>query len=125
MLGHAFYHHNRIVHHNADCEDYSEKGEEVDAETHHCHCGERTDNGHRHSRGRHKRGAPVLQENDNNDEHERPRLEKCAINFADRLTHEGGSVERNLIDQPCWKTWSKAVEKLPHSFGGIECVSAW
>ena len=40
MLGHAFYHHNRIVHHNADCEDYSEKGEEVDAETHHCHCGE-------------------------------------------------------------------------------------
>src|SRR5207244_10628610 len=122
MLGHAFYHNNRVVHYDADRQDYGEQGEQIDAETHQCHRGEGTDNGHWHRSCRHKRGAPVLQENDDDYEHECARLEKRAINLTDRLMHEGGSVERNLIDQPCRKSWSKAVKKLPRTFRRIERV---
>ena len=63
-----------------------------------------------------------MQENDDDDEDERARFEKRAINLADGLTHESGGVEWNLVDQPRWKSGSEAVEKFAHPFRGIEGV---
>ena len=73
---HRLDHHNGIVHHDGDGKHKGCQREKVEREAEHIEEEERTNQRHRHGNQRDKRGACVLQEDVNHNEHEQEGLKK-------------------------------------------------
>ena len=75
IVGRALDHHDGVVDHDADGEHDGEQGRQVDREAERRHRRERADDGDRHRGRRHQHRAPVLQEHQDDDQHQdrRPR----------------------------------------------------
>ena len=91
VVGGALDHHDGVVDHDADRQHDGEQGREIDGEAERRHGGEGADDGDRHGGRRHQHGAPVLQEHQDDDEHQdrrldtascRPRGSTCSTNFV-------------------------------------------
>jgi hypothetical protein len=100
VVGRPFDHHDGVVNHDADGEDDGEQGGEVDREPQRRHGGKRPDDGDRNRRGGHQHGPPILQEGEDDHEHQDRRLIEGLIDLADRLLDELGGVERDVITEP-------------------------
>jgi len=95
----AFDHHDGIVDDDADGEHDREQGRKIDGETEGRHGCEGADDGDRHGRAGYQHGAPILQEDEDDKEHEDRRFDQGLVHLMDGLAHEGGSVEGNVGDQ--------------------------
>ena len=81
------HHDDGIVHHNTDGKDQSQQRHHVERETecqHHAECSDQR-YGHRYDGD--KRGAPVLQRQEDHEDHQQQRLEERMVDLLDRLRY--------------------------------------
>ena len=76
-----------------------EQRRQVDGEAERRHRGEGADDGHRDGGRRHQRGAPVLQEHQDHDQHQDAGLEQRLVDLVDRGLDEPRGVERHAVGQ--------------------------
>jgi hypothetical protein len=89
-----------VVHDDADREHDGEERERVDREAHGRHPRECSDDRHGHGRCGNERRAPVLEEDDDDEQHEQAGLDERLHNFAHGVAHEERVVERQRIFEP-------------------------
>ena len=90
-------HDDRVVDHDADREHHAEERQRVDRVAEHEQPGERADQRHRHRGERDQRRAPVLEEQEHDQEHEHHRLGERDHHFADRDPDEARGVVRDRV----------------------------
>ena len=123
----ALHHHDGIVHHDANRQHDREQGREIDGESERRHGGEGADDGHRHRGCRYQHRAPVLQEQENDDENEDRGLVQGLVHLVDGLFDEPRGVERDAGDQP-WGNSRASTAILPRtSFATLSAFApgAW
>ncbi len=89
--------HDRVVDHDADGEHQPEQAERIDGKTEEVEERERADDRHRHRHQRNDRGAPGLQEQDDDEHDERGRLQQGSDDRLDGGAHELGGVVDDLV----------------------------
>ena len=92
--------HDGVVDDDADGEDEAEQSQVVEREAERRHDGERADERHRDGDDRDDGRAPGLQEDDDDENHERDRLEQGHIDFVDRVLDEGRRVVDDAVFEP-------------------------
>ena len=97
VVGGALHDDDCVIHHDADRQHDGKQGRKVDGEAKRRHCREGTDNRYRHGRRRHQSGANVLQEHQNDNQHQHAGLDQRLIDFIDRGGDEFRGVERNVV----------------------------
>ena len=93
----AFDHDDGVVDHDADREHDRKQGRDVDGEAERRHRRKGADDRHRHGGRRHQHRAPVLQEDQDHDEHEQAGLDQRLVDLLDRFRDEFGGVERRVV----------------------------
>src|SRR5262249_42961722 len=121
----ALDHHDRVVHHDADRQHDREQGGEIDRESKRRHGGERADDGDRHGRRRDQHRAPVLQEHQDDDEHEDGGLVQRLVHLVDRLLDEFGGVEGDVGDQTLRELALEHGQFVTHFVRHVERVRTW
>ena len=91
---------DRVIDDDADRQHDGEQGREVDGETQRRHRGEGADDGDRNGRGGNKCDANVLQEDQNDDQHQHAGLDQRAIDLVHRGGDELRGVERDVVAHP-------------------------
>ena len=86
-----------VVDDEADGEHQAEERERVDGEAEQREDREGADQRHRHGEQRDQRGAPALQEDEDDDDDEDQRLEQRLDDLPDALAHGQGGVERDDV----------------------------
>ena len=124
MLGRSLDHHDGIIDHDADGENDGEKGERVDAESHRRHAGEGADDRDRNRGGGNKGGAPVLQEDHDDEKNEQARLDERLEDLVDGLFDEDGVVERDGIGNALGEGAGEFLHLGPHLFRGVQSVGS-
>ena len=102
--------HDRVVDHDSDRQHEGEQGRQIDGKAQRRHGGESADQRHRHRRRGHKHRAPVLQEDENDDQHQDGRLDQRPINFRDRGPHEF----RRVVGDEIGEARREALGELVH-----------
>ena len=97
IVGGPLHHDDGVVHHDADGEHDREQGRQIDGEAERPHPGKRADDRDRHGGGRHQHGAPVLQEDQDHDQHQHRGFDQRAVHLIDRRVDEFRGVERDLV----------------------------
>ena len=77
--------HDRVVDHDADRQHQAEQREHVDREAERRHRRERADDRHRHGRRRDQHRPPVLEEDQDHDQHQHAGLDERLVDLVDRL----------------------------------------
>ncbi len=95
----ALDHDDGVVDHDADRQHDREQRREVHGEAERPHHGEGADDRDRHGGRRHQHGAPVLQEDQDHDQHQHRRLDQRLVDFVDRGIDEHRGVERDGVDE--------------------------
>ena len=103
-------HDDRVVHHEARGERDAEERQRVDREAEQLHERERADERHRNRDRRNQRRAPVLQEQEHDEDDEADRLEQRRHDLANRLGDDRRRVERELDLQPRRKPLRQPIE---------------
>ena len=85
---------------------------QVHGEAQRRHQREGADDRHRHGGRRHQHGAPVLQEHQDDDQHQHAGLDQRLVNLVDRGVDEARGVERNVPGQAL----REAVAPVPASW---------
>ena len=93
----ALDHDDGVVDHDADREHDREQRRQVDGEAERRHRRERADDGDGHGGRRHQHRAPVLQEHQDHDQHQKARLDQGLVDLVDRGGDELGGVERRVV----------------------------
>ena len=110
VFRHALDDHDRVVDHDADREHDAEQGREIDGEAQRRHAREGADDGDRHGRGRHQRRAEVLQEDEDDDQHEDAGLEQRLVDLGDRVLDE----DRRVVGDGVLQAFGKALGHRGH-----------
>jgi hypothetical protein len=125
IVGGAFDHDDGVVNDNADRQHDGEQCGKIDGEAERRHGGERADDGDRHRGRRHERRAPVLQEEQDDDQHQDACLEQGLVDLVDRGAHEFRGVERDPEDE----TLRKLARQLAHlgvdRVAHVERIGPW
>ena len=95
----ALDHHDGVVDHDADRQHDREQRGEVHREAERPHHGEGADDRDRHGGRRHQHGAPVLQKDQDHDQHQHRRLDQRLVDLVDRGIDEHRGVERYGVDE--------------------------
>jgi hypothetical protein len=99
QAGHVLHHDDRVVDHEPDGEHQGEERNGVDREAQRVQHGEGADQGHRDRDRRDDRGAPVLKEHVDHEEHQGHGHGEGAEHLGDRLRdEEGGVVAHDPVD---------------------------
>ena len=96
----------------------------VDREAKRPHGGEGADDRHRHRGRRHQHGAPVLQEHQDDDEHQDGGFEQRLVDLVDRGLDEHRGVEGDRIGQAGREVLLERRHALRHLVGDVERVGA-
>ena len=118
----AFDDDDRVVDDDSDRQHEGEQRREIDREAQGRHGGEGADERHRHGGGRDQHRAPVLQEDENDDQHQNGRLDQRAINFVDRGPHEFRGVVRDAVDEALREALGEFVHFRFHLVGDRDRV---
>ena len=95
----AFDDDDRVVDDDADRQHDGEQRREIDRKAKRRHRSEGADDRHRNGRRRNEHRAPILQENENDDQHQNAGLDQCPIHLVDRSSHEfRGVVGRQVAE---------------------------
>ncbi len=89
--------HDRIVDHDADGEHQTEERQRIQAEAEEMHDRKGADQRHRHGDQRNDRGAPGLQEHDDDQDDEQDGLEQRVHHRVNGAAHEHGRVVDDLV----------------------------
>ena len=111
-----------VVDDDAGGENDAEQRQSVDREAHELHEPERTDERHRDRNGRDDRAAPGLQEDEDDEHDEDDRLGERLQHLANRLAHDVGRVERDLVVHAGRKLLLEPLELLHHRVVHVERV---
>ena len=95
----VFKHNDGVVHHDTDGKHQSEQRKRVDGVAKGVQARERADNGHRHGNAGNERGAPVLQKDVNNDEHQDHGFDQGTHHFLDGFDNEVVVVHQQGVSQ--------------------------
>ena len=118
----AFDDDDGVVDDDSDRQHEGEQRREINREAQGRHGGEGADERHRHSGGRDQHRAPVLQEDENDDQHQNGRLDQRAINFGDRGPHEFRGVVRDAVDEALREALRELVHFRFHLIGDRDRV---
>ena len=124
VVGTALDDDDGVIHDDADGEHDGEQREQIDAEAERRHRREGADDGDRYGGRRHQHGAPVLDEHQDDDEHEDRRLEQRHIDLMDRGLDEQGGVEGNPVVESLGEISGKLRHLAGDFPGDIEGVGA-
>src|SRR5208282_3875466 len=108
---------DRVVDDDSDRQHEGEQCREIDREAQGSHGGEGADELHRHGGGRNQHRAPILQEDENDDQHQNSRLDQRAINFVDRGPHEFRRVVGDAVDEALREALGELVHFRFHLVG--------
>ena len=114
--------HDGIVDHDADGEHQPEERERVDREAEGEQHREGADRGDRYRDERDERGAPGLQEEDDDQHYQRDRLQQCVQDRFDRLAHELGRIVQNPVVHPFGEVLLQLLHGLADGLGEIERI---
>ncbi len=106
----VFEHHDRVIDHDTDRQHHAEQRQCVDRVAEREQAGEGADQRHRHGDRRNQRGAPVLQEQEHDQEHQHHGLGEGLDDFADRHLDEARRVVHDLVCQ----TMREALRQILH-----------
>ena len=120
----VLHHHDRVVHDNANREDESEQRQVVQREAERRHDEERADQRNRNGDDRDDRGAPRLQEQDNDDHDQDDGLEDGLDHLVDRLLDELRGVVDDAVAHPFREAPGKLLHRAEHGRRGGERVRA-
>ena len=112
IVGGALDHDDGVVDDNADREHKREQRRHIDGEAHRRHGGERADDGDRHRGRGHQGRAPILQEEQDDDQHQDAGFEQRLVDLVDRRADEFRGVERDAVGQ----VLRKFARQLAHPF---------
>ena len=113
----AFDDDDRVVDDDSDRQHEGEQCREIDRKAEGRHGGEGADERHRHGGRRNEHRAPVLQEDENDDQHQNGRLDQRAINFVDRGPHEIRRVVGDAVDEALREALGELVHFRFHLVG--------
>ncbi len=116
--------HDGIVDHDADRKHQAEQREVVQREAEARHHEERADQRDRDGDDGDDRGAPGLQEQDDDDHHQHDRLEQRPDHLVDRLLDEPRRVVGDAIAQPRREALGQLIHRRADGGGGRERVRA-
>ena len=120
----SLYHHDGVVDHDGDGQQQCRQCEQVDGESEHLEEEERTDERHRHGDERDERGAPVLQEEVDDDEHQQQGEHQSEDHLLDRGIEELGHVVVDLVEHARRKQLGLLLELGLHLLGYVVGVGA-
>ena len=120
----VFEHDNRIVDDDADRQHHGEQRQGVDREAEQPESGEGTDQRNRHGNQRNQRGAPVLEEDEDDDGNHHQRFGQRLEHFRDRCLDELGGVEGNDIVHPRREFRAQFVHAGAYALGHFQRVGA-
>jgi hypothetical protein len=72
-------------------------GWQIDREAQQRHGDKSADNGHRHGRCRYQDSTPILQEDQDNDQHQHTGFEEGFVYFVDRRINKQGGIQRDFM----------------------------
>ena len=99
-----------VVDDDADRQHDAEQSREVDGEAERGHAGEGADDGDRHGRRRHQRGAEILQEDEDDDQHQDAGFVQRLVDLGDRVLDE----DRRVVGDRVMQTLGEALRQLRH-----------
>ena len=100
---HGLNHHDGIVNHDGDSQQQGREYKQVDGEAHQVEEEERTDERYGNGNQRDQRGAPVLQEDVNHEEHQDEREDQGEYHLLDRGEEELRDVHVDAVFQSRWE----------------------
>ena len=119
---HVFDHDDGVVHHEADGEHEAEQADRVDGEAHCQQERQRSDQRDGDGDGRNERRAPVLQEDEDNTDHQGQCLEQRDDDLLDRRRHEERGVVGNLVGDIVGKALRQDFHLGPDLIGHVERI---
>ena len=120
----GFDHDDGVVHHEADGEDHSEKGEGIDRKAQHRENGEGADERDGDGDEGDEGGAPALQENEDHRNDEHHRLEEGLDDFLDAVGDGQRGVQRDGVFEAGGELLRLLLEEVPQLFHGVHRVRA-
>ncbi len=108
---------DRVVDHDPDRQHEGEEGRKVDRETQRRHGGERADQSDRNGGRRHEHRPPVLQEDEDDDQHQDGGLDQRPIDLEDRGPHEFRRVVGDDVSKPLREALGEFVHFRLHLVG--------
>jgi len=103
----------------------TEQRERVDREAERLHQREGADQRHGDRDGWDQRGAPALQEQEHDRDHQDDRDREGLEDLADRLAHERRRVEADLVGDAVREVALQAIHRGPHVARDLQRVSRW
>ena len=122
LLLDRFHHDDGVIDDDADREHEREQGKRVDRESEELIADEGREQRHRHRQHRNDRRAPVLQEQENDNEYEDQRLYEGAHHLLDRRLHEHRVVIDDRVIKPRRKGFAEVFEERLHGLGRLERI---
>ena len=120
----VFEHHDGIVDHDADRQHHAEQRERVDRIAEQKQAGKGADQRHRHRGERNQGCAPVLQEQEHNEEHQRHRLQQSLYHLAYRYFDETRGVVHVLEFHADRESLRNLRHGLADILGDVERIGA-
>ncbi len=112
----ALDHDDGVVDHDADRQHDRKQRGEIHGKAERPHHGEGADDRDRHGGRRHQHGAPILQEDQDDDQHQHRRLDQRLVDLVDRGIDEHRGVERYGVDEAL----RESLRQLRHfGFDGV------
>ena len=121
---HRLHHHDGVIHHQAGGQDDAEQGEFVDREPKGLHKHHGPQQSDRQRQGGHGRGLPVLQEQEDDQQHQHHCITQGIEGSRDRGVDEIGLIEHLLEHHPWRQGAAELGEHLIHRIGGADGVAA-
>ncbi len=121
---HVLHDHNRIVHHDAYREDEAEERQRVEREAEAEHHREGADERDRHRDQRDDRGAPRLEEHDDDDHDEENRFQERVRHRVDRLADEHRRVVHDAVVHARREVLLESLHRRVHVGRGLQRVGA-
>ena len=121
---HVFEYDDGVVDHDTDGKHKAKERQGIDGVAKGQHASKGTDNGHGHGYAGNEGCAPVLQEQEDDQEHENHGLDQGVDNFLDRFHDEFVGVNRRFEDHAIGKGLAQLVENRCHAVAGGNGVCA-
>ena len=117
MLFDRLHDHDGVVHDDPDREHHAKQRERVQCEAEHDEYRQRSHQGHGHGQQGNQRGAPTLQEYENDERHEHHRLGQRLDDFVEGGRHEERLVDDHIVGEIRRKGGFQHIELRAHRFG--------
>ena len=124
MAFNILHNHDRIIHHDTNCQHHAKESERIDRKSQGFHAGKRSNERNGDRNGRNKGRTPALKEKKHDQDNQQHCLDQCFHHFLDRYLDEYGRVIRDVVAYPGGKALSHLIHFLAHPPDGIERIGS-